>query len=194
MIGSHRGMRHRRDGFTIIELLMVVAIISLVAAWAIPRLDFNRYRADAAGRLARSLLQTAQRNAITRQSNVIVSFDLATNRLRLVQDYNNNDTLNTADRVEYRAFPEGAKFATPTWAGVNGTTPTAAVSGPAMRTVSAMPSIIFRRDGSSSSDLEMYVTMRDAVQTEYRAVTVVASTGKTNMFKWNGATWIAMTQ
>ena len=190
----HRRTNDRRHAFSIIELLMVVALISIVTAWGLPRLDFNRYRADAAGRLARTLLQTAQRNAITRQSDVIVSFDLATNRLRLVQDYNNNDTLNATDRVEFRALPEGAKFATPNWVGVGGTTPSAPISGSAIRTVSSMPSIIFRRDGSSSSDAELYVTMRDRVKTEYRAVTIVASTGKTNMFKWNGSAWIAVTQ
>jgi prepilin-type N-terminal cleavage/methylation domain-containing protein len=194
MTGLHRWTSDRRLGFTIIELLMVVAIISLVTAWAMPRLDLNRYRADAAGRLARTLLQTAQRNAITRQSNVIVSFDLTNNRLRIVQDYNNNDTLNASDKVDFRVLPEGGKFVTPTWAGVKGTTPSAAVSGPSLRTVSSLTSVIFRRDGSASSDVELYVTMRGAVKTEYRAVTVIGATGKTNLFRWNGSSWNAMTQ
>ncbi len=63
----------RRGGFTIIELLMVVAIISLVAAWALPKFSIARYRADAAGRLVRAQLQTAQRNAITRSTRAIAS-------------------------------------------------------------------------------------------------------------------------
>jgi prepilin-type N-terminal cleavage/methylation domain-containing protein len=183
-----------RRGFTIIELLMVIGLISIVSAFALPRLSLARYRADAAGRLVRTMLQSQQRNAITRQSNVIVSFDLVGNRIRMVQDYNNNDTLNTNDWVQFRHLEEGAHFVTPTWAGVNGTTPTSPVSGPALRTVSGLDGITFRRDGSASSDLEVYVAMRDAVKTEYRAVTVTASTGKTNMYKWNGVTWIQMTQ
>jgi prepilin-type N-terminal cleavage/methylation domain-containing protein len=183
-----------RRGFTIIELLMVVALISIVSAMALPKLSLARYRADAAGRLVRTMLQGQQRNAITRQSNVIVSFDLTNNRVRFVQDYNNNDTLNTGDLVQYRALAEGAHFVTPTWVGVNGTVPSGSVSGPALRMVSGLVGVTFRRDGSASSDLEVYVATRDAVRTEYRAVTVTASTGKTNMYKWNGVTWIQMTQ
>ncbi len=183
-----------RRGFTIIELLMVIGLISIVSAIALPKLSLARYRADAAGRLVRTLLQTQQRNAITRQSNVIVSFDLVNNRLRMVQDYNNNDTLNTGDWVQYRALDEGAHFVTPTWNGVNGTVPSASVSGPALKTISGLTGITFRRDGSASSDLEVYVTSRDAMKTEYRAITVTASTGKTNMYKWNGTAWMQMTQ
>ncbi len=181
-------------GFTLIELLLVVAIISIMAGFAIPRLRLATYRADAAGRLTRMMLQSSQRNALTRQSNVIVSFDLVNNRLRMVQDYNNNDTLNTTDRVEYRHLEEGARFATPNWAGVTGAVPSSPVTGVGMTTVSGLKTVVFRRDGSASSDVEVYVTTRDQVKEEYRAVVVAASSGRTDLFKWNGSTWIRMTQ
>jgi prepilin-type N-terminal cleavage/methylation domain-containing protein len=183
-----------RCGLTLIELLMVVAIMAIMAAVALPRISLNRYRADAAGRLARTLFQNAQRNAITRQSNVIVSFDYFTNRLRIVQDYNNNDTLNTGDKVDYRRLEEGAHFAKPYWAGINGTTPSSSVTFSQTSTVGGLPSLIFRRDGSASANLELYVTMRDSVPTEYRGIIVTASTGKSDMYKWNGSTWLRMTQ
>ncbi len=183
-----------RQGFTIIELLMVVAIISIVVMWALPKFSVARYRADAAGRLVRTLLQTAQRNAITRQSDVIASFDLTRNRLRLVQDLNNNNAIDAGELVQYRPLEEGARFIIPTWAGVNGTIPTTAVTGSGLTTVSSLTSVIFRRDGSASTDLEVYVTTRDAVKVEYRAVTLVSSTGRTEMYKWNGTTWLRMTQ
>jgi prepilin-type N-terminal cleavage/methylation domain-containing protein len=183
-----------RQGFTIIELLMVVAIISIVVMWALPKFSIARYRADAAGRLVRTLLQTAQRNAITRQSDVIASFDLTGNRLRLVQDLNNNNAIDAGELVQYRPLEEGARFIIPTWAGVNGTIPTTAVTGSGLTTVSSLTSVIFRRDGSASTNLEVYVTTRDAVKVEYRAVTLVSSTGRTEMYKWNGTTWLRMTQ
>ena len=194
MIGTRRRQTKRRTGFSMIELLMVMVIISLTAAWALPKFSIARYRADAAGRLVRTQLSTAQRLAITRQSDVIVSFDATYNRLRVVQDFNNNDTLNTGDVISYRGLEEGAKFVTPTWAGPNGTTPTGPFVGSGLRTISSLPSIIFHRDGSGSTDLEVYVTMRDAVKVEYRCVTVTGSTGKTDLFKWNGVTWIRMSQ
>ena len=43
------------------------------------------------------------------RSNVIVSFDATLSRFRVVQDYNNNDTINTTDLVQYRNMADGAR-------------------------------------------------------------------------------------
>lgn len=190
----HRATARATHGFTVIELLMVVALISIMAAVAIPRINFNRYRADAAGRLVRTQLQTAQRNALTRQANVIASFDLTDNRIRTILDLNGNDAVDAGEKVDHRRLEEGARYATPTWAGPNGSTPGAAVVGSNLRTVAGMTSVIFRRDGSASSDVEVYVTMRPAVAEEYRAITLAQSTGRSELWKWNGTAWIRMTQ
>ena len=184
-----------RRGVTIIEMVMVVVIIGIMAKVAIPRFNIDKYRADGAGRLALILLQEAQRNAITRQSNVIVSFDNVINRFRVVQDYNNNDTINTTDWVQYRNMAEGAVFSKPAWSGAigaDGTVPTAAWSGSQLITVSSMPTIIFRRDGSASTNLTLFVTTRPSVPTEYREIIVTASTGRADLYKFNGSGWIQM--
>jgi prepilin-type N-terminal cleavage/methylation domain-containing protein len=194
---SGASQRAKRRGVTLIEMIMVVVIIGIMAKVAIPRFDLNRYRADGAGRLARVLLQEAQRNAITRQSNVIVSFDPTYNRLRVVQDYNNNDTINTTDLVQYRKMAEGAMFSKPAWSGavgVDGTAPAAAINGAGLLTISGLTTLIFRRDGSASSDVTLFITTRANVPTEYREIIVNASTGRTDMYKYNGTAWIRMTQ
>ena len=195
-MGRHnwRNAERRQGGFTTIEMLIVVVLISLTAAWALPKFSVARYRADATGRLVRGLLQTAQRNAITRQSDVIVCFDSVGARLLVVQDLNNNGVVDAGEVAQYRGLENGANYVQPTWTGVNGTVPTGGIIGSTLSTVSNYPAVIFRRDGSASSNLEIYVTTRDAVRVEYRAITVIASTGRTFMYKWNGATWLAMTQ
>jgi prepilin-type N-terminal cleavage/methylation domain-containing protein len=187
--------RRKRRGLTLIEMVMVVVIIGIMAKVALPRFNINRYRADGAGRLALILLQEAERNAITRQSNVIVSFDSVLDRFRVVQDYNNNDTINTSDQVQYRKMAEGAIFATPTWAsavGADGTAPTAAFSGSGLSMISGLPTVIFRRDGSASGDVTVFVTTRAAVSTEYREIIVTAATGRSELYKFNGSAWIRM--
>jgi prepilin-type N-terminal cleavage/methylation domain-containing protein len=185
----------KRRGLTIIEMVMVVVIIGIMAKVALPRIGFDRYRADGAGRLALILLQEAQRNAITRQSNVIVSFDNVINRFRVVQDYNNNDTINTTDLVQYRNMQEGAIFSKPSWSGAvgfDGTAPTASFSGSGLSTVSGLPTVIFRRDGSASGNVTIFVTTRASVPTEYREIVVTASTGRSDLYKFNGSGWIQM--
>ena len=200
MARVHRMNRRRgvtgptRRGFTIIEMLMVVAIISIVVTYALPKFSTARFRADAGGRLVRSLLQTAQRNAITRQSDVIVSFDTAARHMLIVQDLNNNGVIDVGEIAQYRQLAEGVKFTTPNWTGVNGAVPSQAVTGAGLVLIGSLPSVIFRRDGSASTNLEIYVTDRDAVRQEYRGITLAASTGRTLMYKWNGATWLGMTQ
>jgi prepilin-type N-terminal cleavage/methylation domain-containing protein len=187
--------RRRRRGITLIEMVMVVVIVGIMAKIALPRISIDRYRADGAGRLALILLQEAQRNAITRQSNVIVSFDSLLNRFRVVQDYNNNDTINTTDQVQYRKMAEGSMFALPTWTGAvgaDGTAPTAAFSGAGLSTISGLPTVIFRRDGSASGNVYIFVTTRAAVATEYREIIVTQSTGRADLYKYNGAAWIRM--
>lgn len=187
--------RRRRRGITLIEMVMVVVIIGIMAKVALPRFNIDRYRADGAGRLALILLQEAQRNAITRQSNVIVSFDSLLNRFRVVQDYNNNDTINTTDLVQYRKMAEGAMFAKPNWTGavgVDSTAPTAAFSGTGLSTISGLPTVIFRRDGSASGNLTVFVTTRSGVATEYREIVVTQSTGRSDLYKYNGVKWIRM--
>jgi prepilin-type N-terminal cleavage/methylation domain-containing protein len=190
------GIEGKRRGLTLIEMVMVVVIIGIMAKITLPNFNINRYRADGAGRLARVILQEAERNAITRQSNVIVSFDVGYNRFRVVQDYNNNDTINTTDLVTWRSMAEGAVFAKPNWAGAVGAdsvVPTASFAGTGLRTVSGLPTVIFRRDGSLSTNFYVYVTTRANVPTEYREVICIASTGRCDLYKYNGKGWVRMT-
>ncbi len=183
-----------RRGFSLIELLMVLSMIGLLAAFAIPRINVARMKSDGAARLVRMLVMNAQRTSITRQSNTIISFDLANSRMRIVEDYNNNDTLNTTDRVYWRALPEGVRFLTPPMVRVIGGSASSALQGSDLRTVSSFLSMTFRRDGSASSDVDLYFSARADVENEFRAMTISPSTGRTDLYRWTGTAWARMTQ
>ena len=102
--------------------------------------------------------------------------------------------VNTTDWTQFRAMGDGGMFRSPTMLGLNGVSVTAPWEGAGVRTVSSMPSVVFRRDGSASTDLVLYLTIRQNVPTDYRAISVVANTGKTEMYRWSGAAWVRMTQ
>lgn len=180
-------MRRTRNGVTLIELMLVVTIIAIVAGFAIPRLDFIKYRSDAAARGVIAQLQTAQRLAITRQHDVLVSFDAANRRFRVVEDANNNGRRESTERQSWRTLQEQSQFGTPT-------TPVrlsgGAIVGRDLRTVDGMPTIVFRRDGSASGDTEIYLTSPRLRPTDFRAVVITEATGRAEWMRWNGDSWI----
>lgn len=166
------------------ELLVVVSVIGIIAGIALPRVNFAQYRANAAGGLVRGTLQQAQRLAIVRQFDVVVALDPAAGRLRVLGDANNDGAVGTGERVSTRMLEEGARFAVPP-AGLSGT-PAPAVAGGNLRPLDGLESITFHRNGSASSDLEVYVAMpagRGPV--EARAVRVLQATGRAELFRYN---------
>lgn len=187
IVGRPRPSRRRaRRAFTLIELLLVVTILAIVAGFAIPRVDTMKYRADAAARVVIGQLQNAQRLAVTRQFDVLVSFDAAGRRFRIVEDANNNGRADSGERVSWRTLEEGTQFAEPP-------SPVAmrggAVVGRDLRTVDGMPTITFRRDGSASGDTEIYVTSPRARPTDFRAVVVTEATGRAEWMRYDGSGW-----
>lgn len=182
-----RTLVRARRGFSLLELTVVLIMVGVIAAMAIPRLNYERYRADAAMRTVRSILQGAQRNAIMRQTNVVVAFDIAQRRLTIIEDANNNCVHNSGERLVRRPLEEGAKFALPT-AGY-GSTPSVAVSGPNLCSIGGLPAVQFLRDGAASTDLDVYVTSSRGTATNFRLLRVTMATGRTDAFRFDGATW-----
>jgi len=173
---------------TLLELLTVLVILGIVAAFGLPRLDYSRYRADAAARMVRGALQQAQRNAIQRQHDVLVGFDLSGNRIRTVEDMNNNRQADAGEHVVWRPLEEGARFAAPA-ATLSGTRATTPVVGPNLRTVDGMPTLIFHNSGSASTDAEIYLTTARSAATDFRAVQVTQSTGRVDWFRNGSGGW-----
>jgi prepilin-type N-terminal cleavage/methylation domain-containing protein len=180
-------MRRQMRGYSLMELVIVLVIGGIVSAIALPNIDYRRYRAEAATNTLRGTLQHAQRLSIVRQYDVIVLFDLEGRRMRLVEDVNNNRAIDDGERVTVRPVEEGISFIVPP-AGVNGAATTPIV-GANLREIGGFPSITFHRNGSASSDLELYLSAHSPRGSDIRAVVVTQSTGRADALRYLGSTW-----
>lgn len=181
-----RAVRRRR-GFTLIELLIAIAIMAVISAIAIPKINTQQYRQDSGARVSRSALQIAGRLAVAKQFDVVVSFDLGRSMIRILEDRDNDGTADAGERVQWRALEDGAVFETPT-VGLSGAVTTPVV-GSAIQTIDGMPSIIFRRNGAASSDLELYIGAGRGKAGDQRAVTVLQSTGRASWHRYAANGW-----
>ena len=179
----------RRRGFSAVELLIVCAIVGIFATLAYPRVNFTQFQVDSGARTVRVSLQNAERLAVTRQYDVVVSFDVPNRRIRIVEDGNNNDIVDAGERVTYAALEDGVHFKMPP-IGLSGPVP-GAVIGSNLKTVDGMPTIVFRRDGAASSDLEVYLASSKELPNDWRAIQVVQSTGRTDWYRYLNNLWKA---
>lgn len=177
----------KRPGMTLLELMMALSVAAIIGGVAITRLNTVGFKMDAAARVAHSAVQQAQRLALTRQFDVIVSFDRSTRRLRIAEDANNDGAIAPDERFRWKALEDSARFDDPPSSVLGGGA--AAITGSNLRMVDGMPSITFRRSGSASSDLELYLGSRRQNSDDYRAVLVTRSTGRVEWFKHVGGQW-----
>ncbi len=179
-----------RYGFTLFETFIVMVMIGIVMAIGLPRLDTFKYKADASAVTVRSLLMQAQRDAVVGQHDLIVSIDTTKQRLILGYDRNNDGAIVVFERIRIQALPEGNRFAAPPApVGTPGLTAFGSIYAEALQTVSGYPSVVFRRDGSVSSALELYTTTKRGAPHDYRVSTVVQATGRTEYMRYSGTYW-----
>lgn len=179
-----------RGGFTLIEVMVAISIFAIMVAIAIPRLDFAKYEADAAQIAVRGSFQKAQRVAVQRQYDVAVSFDTLNRRIRITEDTNVNRIIESTDAISWKPLEEGARFHTPP-SELYGRT-AAPLVGSNLVTLNGLPSIVFLRNGSATSDAAIYVTSSREKLDHYRVVTLTQSTGRTETFRYRGSAWVRM--
>ena len=185
MAHAHRSIKQLHPGFTMVEIIIVLVMMAVVAGMAIPRLNLSQFRADAAAQQVRSVFQTAQRTSLTRQYDVIVSVDTAQFGLRIAEDVNNDGSIQVSEWKFWRPTGEGNRFEIPPM-GLNTPTVTSSVFGAQLRIVDGMKSVIFHRDGSTSTDAEIYVQSTYKGRTDYRAISVTRATGRTELYRLAG--------
>lgn len=192
-------MRLRR-GYTLIEMMIVVTLIAIVTATAMPHIDYQQGRQDAAIRAIRGVLQQAQSYAVSSQHEVWVVVDAGHNRIIAVQDPSDSNQYVATDHHWSVPMQDGVLLglgsvtplpgdAAPT-GGVAITTPTTIAAG-ALSSVTT--GFVFRADGAASSNAQIYVTSVRGYTKDSRAIDVTQATGRVDWYHYNPTTsrWVA---
>jgi prepilin-type N-terminal cleavage/methylation domain-containing protein len=186
----------RRAGFTLLEIIGVLAIIGIAAGMAVYRVNYWRYRMDGNARLVQNFIIAAQQVAVRKNVQVQVMLDGSAHRLRRIEDYNGNGLMDTGDTAMYRPLQEGARFASPATT-VDGAT-AAILTGPGAReTGNALQRAflispagqLLPATGSGAGDVVIYLGSPRELATDARAVGVIGATGRTVFYSNVTGAW-----
>ena len=179
-----------RRGFTLLELLTVMVIVGVVTAFVAPRIDLTSFRVDGATRSIGTSLLAAQRLAVTRQHDVVVTFDTAAGVVRILDDGNDNGIADPGEHVT--GIPVGDAVVFGRGGAPARSASTSAITFTQVR--NGLPALTFHRDGSASEDGVVYLTSRREVLAQdhpedTHAISVTRSTGRAAWFHWVPPTW-----
>jgi hypothetical protein len=109
------------------------------------------------------------------------------NRVLIIDDQDNNGAADAGEKVMIRPLEDGVRFATPPAAIGSGTV--AAVAGAGLKPIGGYPSVIFHRDGATSSEVQTYITSTRPNATDFKALSVTKSTGHVDYYSYSTGTW-----
>lgn len=185
-----RRLRHRR-GFSIIELVMVLIIIGIMAVLVLPKVRLENTGVDAAVRTVNMALMVAQREAVSRQHNVIVEIDTAAHLARTIWDANNTGLLESGERSRPFLISENVVVGRPS--GVPAMGGAAEDAATAAAGLTGKPQVILLRSGAASRAAILYFTsqraMAGGVDKDVRALSVARATGRPTWYVWTGSRW-----
>lgn len=174
----------RRVGFTVVELAVVVVIMGLMFALALPKVRVDSTAVDTAARTINLAIMTAQRDAVARGHNVLVVFDATSHTTRTAWDVNNNGEAEPGEKSRPFLVPESVRFGRPPLVpGLDGDP--SEPSEPA--------TLVLQRNGSANRSQVLYLTSARALaggeHSDARALRVTRATGRPVWFAWTGSAW-----
>jgi prepilin-type N-terminal cleavage/methylation domain-containing protein len=177
-------------GFTLLELVVVMALLAIVAGFAAPRLDLARFEIQGGVHQVSTSLMLAHRAAIEGQHDVVIAFDQAHRLLRIHHDGNNNGEVDGGEAVRTVPLGEAVAFGR---AGA----PERSMGGDEIsftRLQAGLPVVVFHSDGSASEEGGLYLTSRSALESggcpeDAHAIEVERATGRVSWFRYEAPDW-----
>jgi hypothetical protein len=151
-----------------------------------------QFQVNSAVQAMSTTMVAAQREAITKQHDIILTFDAANRQVRLVWDANSDGTIGLNERTRVVTLDDRVVFG-------RGTAQARAFGGDAINfddVINGLPALTFHRNGSASGVGGFYVTSRaaaagDATWAKHaRAVEIIRATGRTEWWRYNGSQWL----
>ena len=180
-----------RRGWTMIEMSIVLALIAILVAIALPNIDFARYRMDANARTVQNQFIAQQLNAISKNMPMIVTIVYDQGHLTITEDANSNGLADASEYTYNRALVEGAQFVTPSVT-IDGATPYYA-TGPGLTYLNQTylyPTVTFYPNGSTSGDVVIYIGSTAGRLTDMRALQITGATSKIKFYRMmSDGTW-----
>jgi prepilin-type N-terminal cleavage/methylation domain-containing protein len=180
-----------RRGWTMIEMSIVLALIAILVAIALPNIDFARYRMDANARTVQNQFIAQQLNAIAKNMPMIATIVYDQGHLTITEDANSNGIADATEYTYNRALVEGAQFITPSVT-IDGATPYYA-TGPGLTYLNQTylyPTVTFYPNGSTSGDVVVYIGSSAGRLTDMRALQITGATSKIKFYRMTSdGTW-----
>lgn len=180
-----------RRGVSITEMLIVVVLVGITVAFVGPKVDLAHYQVDGAMQSIGYSLMGAQREAVSQQHDVIVTFDAANRALTIIDDTNDNRIADAGEHTRRFVLDKAIQFG-------SASASTLSFGSSAIsftQTVGGLPALTFHRNGSASQDGGIYLTSTRAAtgeaarQGDTRAILVDRPTGRIEWWRYNGSTW-----
>ena len=175
-------------GFTLIEVLTVLAVAGILMLIAAPRIDVARFQLDAAMREVGSAVASARGRAILRQHDYVLMF--REDGFVLLYDENNNGQTDAGEERRAVQLPERVKFDR------GGATPILGLTEAVSFTKRAeeLPALTFHRNGAASEEGVIYLTsLRGAAgddnSQDTRALQIERATGRVRCFTYRTLAW-----
>jgi prepilin-type N-terminal cleavage/methylation domain-containing protein len=192
MSGKGSSTPRTTAGFSLVELLLVVVIMGMLGAIALPKIDVAGIQVSSAVQVLSTTMVAAQREAITKQHDIILTFDAVNRQVRLAWDANSDGDIDGGERTRGVTLDDRVVFG-------RGNAPARGMGGNPINfddVIADLPALTFHRNGSASGIGGFYLTSRaaaagDATKTNHtRAVEIIRATGRTEWWRYSGTEWV----